>query len=77
MPHIGTQAWIRSLNLKIHDPWRAWFADGQVAGYTQLDKNNDYFLTYVAVKGAGHVAHSYKPKEVLQVIDRWFSYALI
>ncbi|KAK4275735.1 hypothetical protein QN277_018766 [Acacia crassicarpa] len=77
IPHIGTQAWIRSLNLEIKDPWRAWFVDGQVAGYTQLYKNNDYFLTYVAVKGAGHVAHSYKPKEVLQVIDRWLSYALI
>ncbi|KAI9114173.1 hypothetical protein K1719_014823 [Acacia pycnantha] len=77
IPHIGTQAWIKSLNLKIKDPWRAWFVDGQVAGYTQLYKNNDYFLTYVAVKGAGHVAQQYKPKEVFQVIERWFSYAPI
>ncbi|KAK4275732.1 hypothetical protein QN277_018765 [Acacia crassicarpa] len=77
IPHVGTQAWIKSLNLKIDDPWRAWFVDGQVAGYTQIYKNHDYFLTYVGVKGAGHVAQSYKPKEVLQMIERWFSYALI
>ncbi|XP_028798680.1 serine carboxypeptidase-like 1 [Neltuma alba] len=77
IPHIGTQAWIKSLNLKIADPWRAWFVDGQVAGYTQIYKNHEYFLTYVAVKGAGHVAQSFKPKEAFQMIDRWFSYALI
>ncbi|XP_054818905.1 serine carboxypeptidase-like 18 isoform X1 [Prosopis cineraria] len=77
VPHISTQAWIKSLNMKIEDPWRAWFVDGQVAGYTQIYKNHNYFLTYVAVKGAGHVAQSYKPKEVLQMIDRWFSYSII
>ncbi|KAK4275730.1 hypothetical protein QN277_018764 [Acacia crassicarpa] len=77
IPYIGTQAWIKSLNLKIKDPWRAWFVDGQVAGYTQIYKKHNYFLTYVAVKGAGHVAHEYKPKEVFQMIERWFSYAPI
>lgn len=32
IPHISTQTWIKSLNMKIEDPWRAWFVDGQVAG---------------------------------------------
>ncbi|KAL5549196.1 hypothetical protein UlMin_004427, partial [Ulmus minor] len=32
IPHIGTQNWIRSLNLKASEIWRAWFVDGQVAG---------------------------------------------
>ncbi|GAU21066.1 hypothetical protein TSUD_09830 [Trifolium subterraneum] len=32
IPHIGTQSWIKSFNMSIHDKWRAWFVEGQVAG---------------------------------------------
>ncbi|KAF7815578.1 serine carboxypeptidase-like 13 isoform X2 [Senna tora] len=74
IPQISTRSWVKSLNLTIDDPWRAWFVDGQVAGYTQIYKKHNFFLTYVAVKGAGHVAQSYKPKEVFQMIDRAIGY---
>jgi serine carboxypeptidase-like clade 1 len=30
--HIGTQAWIRHLNLTIVDDWRPWYVGDQVAG---------------------------------------------
>ena len=33
VPHIGTQQWIDSLNLTLADTWRAWYTEGQVAGY--------------------------------------------
>nr|KYP37960.1 Serine carboxypeptidase-like 17 [Cajanus cajan] len=32
MPHLGTQHWINSFNMSIHDKWHAWFVEGQVAG---------------------------------------------
>lgn len=67
---VGTQAWIRSLNLSITDDWRPWYVDGQVAGYTRSYSSN---LTYATVKGAGHTTPEYKPKECLAMFTRWIS----
>ncbi|CAL0334206.1 unnamed protein product [Lupinus luteus] len=78
IPHLSTQHWIKSLNMSLHEKWRAWFVDGQVAGFTQIYKmKEDHYLTYVSVKGAGHVAQTFKPKEAYHMIDRWFSFSLI
>ncbi|XP_041019111.1 serine carboxypeptidase-like 13 [Juglans microcarpa x Juglans regia] len=72
--HIGTQNWIRYLNLTISEVWRAWYVDGQVAGYTEKFLNDDYNLIYATVKGAGHVAPEYKAKECYAMLDRWLAY---
>ncbi|GMY35362.1 serine carboxypeptidase-like 17 [Fagus crenata] len=72
--HIGTQNWIRYLNLTISEVWRAWYVDGQVAGYTEKFSNSDFTLTYATVKGAGHVAPEYKAKECYDMMDRWLAY---
>ncbi|XP_059636290.1 serine carboxypeptidase-like 18 isoform X2 [Cornus florida] len=74
VPHIGTQEWIGSLNLTVGSVWRAWFVDGQVAGYVKKLTENNFALTYATVKGAGHVAPEYKPKECYTMLDRWFAY---
>ncbi|XP_058069724.1 serine carboxypeptidase-like 1 [Magnolia sinica] len=71
VPHIGTQAWIRSLNFSIVDDWRSWSVDGQIAGYTRTYSNN---LTFATVKGGGHTAPEYKPKECLAMVQRWISH---
>ncbi|KAJ3703463.1 hypothetical protein LUZ61_007168 [Rhynchospora tenuis] len=70
IPHVGTQAWIRSLNFSITDDWRPWYVGGQVAGFTRQYSNN---LTFATVKGAGHMAPMYKPKECLAMFGRWLS----
>ncbi|KAJ8511295.1 hypothetical protein OPV22_001729 [Ensete ventricosum] len=70
VPFLGTQAWIRSLNFSIVDDWRSWIVDGQVAGFTRTYSNN---LTFATIKGGGHTAPEYKPKECLAMVDRWFA----
>ncbi|KAJ1381124.1 Peptidase S10, serine carboxypeptidase, partial [Sesbania bispinosa] len=51
IPQLGTKYWINSLNMSIHDKWRAWFVEGQVAGYTEIYKmKEDHYFTYVTVK---------------------------
>uniref|UniRef100_A0A0E0F5I4 Uncharacterized protein n=1 Tax=Oryza meridionalis TaxID=40149 RepID=A0A0E0F5I4_9ORYZ len=65
VPFTGTQAWIRFLNLSVVDDWRPWYAAGQVAGFTRSYANNN--LIYATVKGAGHTAPEYKPKECLEM----------
>ncbi|GJM96491.1 hypothetical protein PR202_ga13331 [Eleusine coracana subsp. coracana] len=68
VPFLGTQAWIRSLNFPIEDEWRAWHLDGQAAGFTITYANN---LTFATVKGAGHTAPEYRPKESFAMAQRW------
>ncbi|KAL6642601.1 hypothetical protein ACP70R_020782 [Stipagrostis hirtigluma subsp. patula] len=70
IPFIGTQAWIRSLNFSILDHWRPWFVDGQVAGYTRLYSNN---LTFATVKGGGHTAPEYMPRQCFVMFERWIA----
>ncbi|KAJ4842745.1 hypothetical protein Tsubulata_027206 [Turnera subulata] len=65
---VGTQAWIRSLNYSIVDDWRAWYLQGQVAGYTRTYSN---LMTYATLKGAGHTAPEYKPAECFAMFRRW------
>uniref|UniRef100_A0A0E0R841 Uncharacterized protein n=1 Tax=Oryza rufipogon TaxID=4529 RepID=A0A0E0R841_ORYRU len=71
IPFTSTQAWIRFLNLSVVDDWRPWYVAGQVAGFTRSHANNN--LIYATVKGAGHTAPEYKPKECLEMFARWIS----
>ncbi|KAF5201999.1 Serine carboxypeptidase-like [Thalictrum thalictroides] len=70
-PYLGTEAWIKSLNYSINDDWRPWFVVNQVAGYTRTYSNR---MTYATVKGAGHTAPEYMPKECLAMLSRWLSH---
>ncbi|KAJ3672803.1 hypothetical protein LUZ60_006177 [Juncus effusus] len=70
IPFLGTQTWIRSLNFSVVDGWRAWHVGGLTAGFTETFSNN---LTFATVKGAGHTAPEYQPKECLAMFGRWIS----
>nr|POF20844.1 serine carboxypeptidase-like 18 [Quercus suber] len=69
IPHISTYAWIESLNLTIATDWGPWFVDGQIAGYTMESYYKKSRLTYATVKGAGHTAPEYKPKECFAMLE--------
>nr|GMD31658.1 serine carboxypeptidase-like 15 isoform X2 [Ipomoea batatas] len=70
-PHLSTEAWIKSLNYSIIEDWRSWMVEGQVAGYTMAFANK---MTFVTVKGGGHVAPDYRPFESQVMFERWISY---
>ncbi|XWS41749.1 hypothetical protein CRYUN_Cryun17cG0110000 [Craigia yunnanensis] len=69
-PYLGAESWIKSLNFSIVDDWRPWFVDGQVAGYSREYGNN---FTFATVKGGGHTAPEYNPKECFPMFKRWIS----
>ncbi|TKY46648.1 Serine carboxypeptidase 17 [Spatholobus suberectus] len=75
IPYLSSLSIVKSLNLKLDMTWHPWFVDGEVAGYAEEYKESEYRLTYAIVKGGCHVAQENKPKEVYEMIDRWFSYS--
>ncbi|VAH35420.1 unnamed protein product [Triticum turgidum subsp. durum] len=68
VPHLGTQAWVRSLGFPIVDEWRAWHLHGQSAGFTITYSNN---MTFATVKGGGHTAPEYEPDRCFAMFSRW------
>ncbi|XP_066389815.1 serine carboxypeptidase-like 7 [Miscanthus floridulus] len=68
VPHLGTQAWVRSLNFPIVDEWRAWHLGGQAAGFTISYSNN---MTFATIKGGGHTAPEYEPERCFAMFSRW------
>ncbi|KAI3803760.1 hypothetical protein L1987_31922 [Smallanthus sonchifolius] len=71
VPYLSTLNWIESLNLSLVEDWRPWSVEDQVAGYTMKYSKEDYNLTFATVKGGGHTAPEYKPKECLSMFMRW------
>ncbi|MCD7464211.1 Serine carboxypeptidase-like 26 [Datura stramonium] len=64
VPVIGTRYCIEALNLTLKSPWHSWFHNHQVAGRVVEYEG----LTFVTVRGAGHLVPLYKPSEGLALI---------
>ncbi|KAJ9705279.1 hypothetical protein PVL29_003371 [Vitis rotundifolia] len=76
IPYVGTERWVKSLNIPVLTGWEPWFVDGQVAGYSVIYQANktDTAITYATVKGGGHTAPEFRPKQCLAMIDRWLAF---
>ncbi|XP_051134305.1 serine carboxypeptidase-like 17 isoform X4 [Andrographis paniculata] len=77
IPHIATLKWVRLLNISVDEQWRPWMVNGQVGGYTEKYGNNGASLIFATVKGGGHTAPEYMPKECFAMADRWLSSYLL
>lgn len=69
IPVTSTRYSINALNLSTVSHWRAWYDDGQVAGWTQEYEG----LTFVTVRGAGHEVPKFRPKQALTLFISFLS----
>ncbi|XP_054820210.1 serine carboxypeptidase II-2 [Prosopis cineraria] len=69
IPVTSTRYSIDALKLKTVSPWRPWYDDGQVGGWTQEYEG----LTFVAVRGAGHEVPLHRPKYALALIKAFLA----
>jgi len=75
VPFNGNQAWIRNLRLPIISEWKSWRAEDlegnvdmeNIAGYRVIYKG----LTFVTVKGTGHMVPQWKRKEAFHMVKRF------
>ncbi|KJA20867.1 hypothetical protein HYPSUDRAFT_68192 [Hypholoma sublateritium FD-334 SS-4] len=70
--HVGNEAWTRALEWTGHaefsgEPLRAWNVSGVQAGMTRSAQG----LTFATIEGAGHMVPYDKPKESLEMVNRW------
>ena len=71
VPFNGNQRWIESLKLGIVSPWRSWRAYNDmhnIAGYRTIYNG----ITFVTVKGTGHMVPQWKPKEAFYMMEKYF-----
>ncbi|XP_019248297.1 PREDICTED: serine carboxypeptidase-like 33 isoform X2 [Nicotiana attenuata] len=69
VPVIGTRYCIEALNLTLKSEWHSWFHNHQVAGRIVEYEG----LTFVTVRGAGHLVPLYKPSEALALIHSFLT----
>lgn len=67
VPFTGTQRWIECLGRPVKNDWHSWRVNSQVAGNAiEYDK-----LTFITVKGAGHMVSYYSPERGLDLFRRF------
>ena len=75
---IGTQKWIYDLGFSVSSLWNTWYVDGQTAGYitkfnTPPKGSKDTRFSFITVHFAGHEVPTYKPKEALELFEKYIN----
>ena len=73
---IGTQRWIYDLGFPLVQDWTTWYVDGQTAGYISKFKtpySKESRFSFMTVHGAGHEVPTYKPKEALDLFEKYLN----
>jgi polar amino acid transport system substrate-binding protein len=75
LSHMGNSAWInQGLALNKTREWTKWRgSDGQVAGYFEEYATAGVPLTFLTVKGAGHMVPRDRPKHALDMLTRFLA----
>lgn len=72
LSHMGNSAWVRSLNLTQSRNWTQWKgSDRQVAGYFEQYAMGTTPLTFLTVKGAGHMVPKDRPRHALDMFAKF------
>ena len=67
VPFLATQRWIKCLGRPVKNDWHNWRVNNQVAGgLIEYDK-----LTFLTVKGSGHMVPYYTPDKGLALFKRF------
>ncbi|KAB1213808.1 Serine carboxypeptidase-like 33 [Morella rubra] len=69
VPVIGSRYCIEALGLPPKSPWRSWYHHHQVGGRIEEYEG----LTFVSVRGAGHLVPLNKPSEALSLIHSFLT----
>ncbi|XP_029128792.1 serine carboxypeptidase II-3-like [Cajanus cajan] len=69
VPVTSSRYSINTLKLPILEPWSPWYAGTEIGGYMVKYKG----LTFVTVRGAGHLVPSWKPVKALVLILSFLS----
>jgi serine carboxypeptidase-like clade 2 len=69
VPFIGTQRWIECLHLPVVQDWSNWMYEGQTAGSFIRYRG----LSFLTIKGAGHMVPWYSPPQAYGFFERWIS----
>ena len=75
LSHMGNSAWINDgLKLNKLQEWTMWRgSDGQVAGYYEKYQTNGSPLTFLTVKGAGHMVPKDRPRHALDMFETFLN----
>ncbi|KAI5406889.1 hypothetical protein KIW84_053237, partial [Lathyrus oleraceus] len=72
VPVTSSRYSINTLKLPINSPWRPWYSGKEIGGYVVGYKG----LTFVTVRGAGHLVPSWQPERALTLISS-FIYGIL
>lgn len=67
---LAAQNWTRAIGLRESARWRPWTLDGRqrMGGYVMEYEGG---LTFLTIRGAGHMVPEYKPAASLEFLGRW------